>query len=174
MIPKVRWFVLTALVAFPLDRLSKAWIDSTLAYGERLEVIGGFFYLTHARNPGIAFGLLTDVPDPWRTLGFAAVSLVAAAVIVSFLLRLAPGDRLGALSLGLVLGGAAGNFVDRMWLGEVIDFLHFRLWAGYRWPDFNVADVCIVSGVAMLVFQLLVAEGQPEHGERVEPEAPGR
>lgn len=161
MTPKLRWFLLTVAVVFPLDRLSKWWIDATLPFGGRRGVIEGFFYLTHSRNPGIAFGLLDDVPDTARWIGFVVVALVAAAVILSFLVRLAPGDRLGALALGLVFGGAAGNFADRVRLGEVIDFLHFRLWAGYSWPDFNVADVCIVTGVALLVFQLLVAEGEP-------------
>jgi signal peptidase II len=162
MTPKLRWFLITALVAIPLDRLSKHWIDATVPLGDRRAVIEGFFYLTHVRNPGIAFGMLDDVPDPWRTLGFVAVSIVAAVVIASFLARLAPGERFGSLALGLVFGGAVGNFVDRMWLGGVIDFLHFRLWAGYSWPDFNFADTCIVLGVAMLVFELLVAEGRAD------------
>jgi signal peptidase II len=166
MTPKLRWFLITVAVSVPLDRLTKWWIDSSLPFGDRRPVIEGFFYLTHARNPGIAFGMLDQVPDPWRTLGFALVSLVAAAVIVSFLFRLAPGDRFGALALGLVFGGAVGNFIDRIALGEVIDFLHFRLWAGYSWPDFNLADVCIVVGVGMLVFALLVAEGEQEEAPR--------
>lgn len=161
MTPKLRWLLLTILVVVPLDQMAKGWIGTNLPFGDRRAVIEGFFYLSHVRNSGIAFGMLDDIPDPWRTLGFVVVAVVAAGVILSFFGRLAPRDRFGALALGLVFGGAAGNFLDRVRTGEVVDFLHFRLWAGYSWPDFNMADVCIVTGVAMLVFQLLVAEGEP-------------
>ena len=64
------------------------------------------------------------------------------------------------LALGLILGGASGNLVDRVTLGEVVDFLHFRLWKGYSWPDFNLADSFIVVGVAILVLELLATEGE--------------
>jgi signal peptidase II len=62
------------------------------------------------------------------------------------------------LSLGLILGGAGGNLVDRIFRGEVVDFLHFRLWGGYQWPDFNLADSFIVVGVALLIVELLASE----------------
>jgi signal peptidase II len=79
---------------------------------------------------------------------------------VSFFRKLAPGDRLAALALGLILGGAVGNLIDRVTRGEVVDFLHFRLWGGYAWPDFNFADSAIVVGVAILVLELLASEGE--------------
>ena len=62
--------------------------------------------------------------------------------------------------LGLILGGAVGNLVDRIFRQEVIDFLHFRLWRGYSWPDFNVADSAIVVGVGLLILDLLASEGE--------------
>jgi signal peptidase II len=67
---------------------------------------------------------------------------------------------LAALALGLILGGAIGNLIDRVRFHEVVDFLHFRLWGGYSWPDFNVADSCIVVGVGVLVLELLATEGE--------------
>ena len=91
---------------------------------------------------------------------FIGISVVAIGIIISFFRRLAPGDRLSALALGFILGGALGNLVDRVRYGEVVDFLHFRLWQGYSWPDFNLADSFIVVGVALLLLELFTTEGE--------------
>jgi signal peptidase II len=112
------------------------------------------------RNRGAAFSLFSEAPAPVRLTLFIGITLVAIALIVSFYRRLAPGDRLSALSLGMILGGAVGNLIDRVARGEVVDFLHFRLWGGYEWPDFNLADSAIVVGVAFLVVELLATEGE--------------
>ncbi len=161
---KLRILIGVLLVALPLDQLSKRIVESRLVFGERIEVIDGFFYITHARNPGAAFGLFATMAAEGKVIGFAIVSLVAVVVIAAFYHRLAPGDRMQAFGLSLVLAGAAGNFIDRMWRGEVIDFLHFRLWPGYAWPDFNVADVCIVVGVVALTTDLLSREAVARAG----------
>ena len=123
-------------------------------------MIEGFFYLTHVRNTGAAFGLFAGAPVVTRLVFFIGISLVAVAIVVSLFRKLAPGDRLAALALGLILGGAVGNLIDRVTRGEVVDFLHFRLWGGYAWPDFNFADSAIVVGVAILVLELLASEGE--------------
>jgi signal peptidase II len=123
-------------------------------------VIDGFFYITHVRNTGAAFGLFSDAPQIPRLTFFISVSLVAVGIIISFYRKLSPGDRLAALALGLILGGALGNLSDRIFRQEVVDFLHFRLWGGYAWPDFNVADSAIVLGVGLLVLELLASEGE--------------
>ena len=143
-----------------LDQLSKLLVAGNLSYGDRIPVIEGFFYLTHVRNTGAAFGLFAGAPVGIRLGFFVGISLVAVVIIVSFFRKLAPGDRLAALALGLVLGGAVGNLIDRIVRGEVVDFLHFRLWGGYSWPDFNFADSSIVVGVAILVLELLASEGE--------------
>ncbi len=158
MAPKLRILIGVLLVALPLDQLCKLAIESRLVFGERISVVDGFFYLTHARNPGAAFGLFASMAEDGRLVGFAIVSLIAIVVIAGFYHRLAPGDRMQSLGLSLVLAGAAGNFMDRIWRGEVVDFLHFRLWPGYAWPDFNVADVCIIMGVVALMTDLLSRE----------------
>ena len=92
---------------------------------------------------------------------FLSVSAVAVGIILSFFHKLAPGDRLSALALGCILGGAVGNLIDRLRYQEVVDFLHFRLWQGYSWPDFNFADSFIVVGVALLVLEMVATEGGP-------------
>ena len=160
MTPKLRVGLVAFLVTLPLDQLTKYLIYTNLTYADRLPVIEGFFYLTHVRNTGAAFGMFADAPDPWRLIFFISVSLVAIAIILSFFRQLAPGDRLPAASLGMILGGALGNLIDRIHHGEVVDFLHFKLWGGYAWPDFNLADSFIVVGVALLVLELLAHEGE--------------
>ena len=158
MAPKLRILLTVVLVALPVDQLSKILVESRLAHGARVPLVEGFFYLTHARNPGAAFGLFSWMAADGKLLGFAVVSFVAILVIVAFYHRLAPGDRIQSLGLSLVLAGASGNFIDRIWRGEVVDFLHVRLWTGYAWPDFNTADLCIVMGVAALMTDLLSRE----------------
>ncbi len=168
MTPKLRIFSVALVVSLLLDQATKIWIVQSLSYADRLTVIENFFYITHVRNPGAAFGMLANSPETFRLTFFISVTLVAIALIISFYRRLAPGDRLSALALGLILGGAIGNLIDRVVYTEVIDFLHFRLWSGYSWPDFNFADSFIVVGVGLLVLELLAAEGE-QRADTVEP-----
>ena len=160
MTPKLRVGLVVFVLSLAADQLTKGLVNANLTYSDRVPVIEGFFYLTHVRNAGAAFGLLSDGPPTLRLVFFIGVSVVAIGIIISFFLRLAPGDRLSALALGLILGGAMGNLTDRIRFGEVVDFLHFRVWGGYSWPDFNIADSCIVVGVALLVLELLATEGE--------------
>ncbi len=156
----VKLRILFAVVGLgtPLDQLGKLLVERNLSFGESISIVDGFLYITHARNPGAAFGLFASVPGDVRLVAFALVSIVAMVVIVAFFARLAPGDRIQSYGLSFVLAGALGNFIDRAMRGEVIDFIHVRLWSGYPWPDFNIADICIVLGVASLMIDLLSRE----------------
>jgi signal peptidase II len=160
MTPKLRIATGAFLIVLALDLATKIAIDTHLSYADRIPVIPGFFYITHVRNTGAAFGLFADAPQLYRMIFFISVSLIAVGIIISFFRKLSPGDRLAALALGLILGGAIGNLIDRIFRQEVIDFLHFRLWRGYSWPDFNVADSAIVVGVGFLMLELLASEGE--------------
>jgi signal peptidase II len=160
MTPKSRIFFPAVLLALAADQLTKWWVEANLGYADRIPVIDGFFYITHVRNPGAAFSLGREWDATFRLTFFIGISLVAIAIIVQFFRRLAPGDRLSALALALILGGAVGNLLDRVRLGEVVDFIHFKLWSGYSWPDFNLADTWIVIGVGFLVLELLASEGE--------------
>lgn len=164
MAPKTRFFFVAAALALALDQLTKTWVVNTLAFTDRVSVIDGFFYLTHVRNPGAAFSLFANAPESIRAPFFIGTTLLALVLIVSFHRKLSPGERLSALALGLILGGAVGNLLDRLIYGEVVDFLHLRLWSGYSWPDFNVADSSIVIGVALLVLELFASEGESIEG----------
>jgi signal peptidase II len=165
MTPKLLIGSTAFLGCLALDQASKILIDRHLSYADRIEMIEGFFYLTHVRNPGAAFGLFNEGPPEIRLTFFISISLVAIGIVVSFFRKLAPGDRLSALALGCILGGAVGNLIDRIARGEVVDFLHFRLWGGYTWPDFNFADSFIVTGVLLLLLELLAAEGESRAAE---------
>jgi signal peptidase II len=160
MTPKFRVATGAFLIVLVLDLATKIAIDANLSYADRISVIPGFFYLTHVRNTGAAFGLFSDAPQLYRMVFFISVSLIAVGIIITFYRKLSPGDKLAALALGLILGGAIGNLIDRIFRQEVVDFLHFRLWRGYSWPDFNVADSAIVVGVGLLVLELLASEGE--------------
>lgn len=162
MTPKLKALLGAVLVALPLDQATKAWVVARVSYGERVPVIDDLFYISHVRNPGAAFGLLNQASSDFRVPFFIAVAIAAVAIIVSFYRQLAPGDRHAALTLGLILSGALGNLVDRLTRGEVVDFLHVRLWSGYTWPDFNLADSFIVVGVALLLLELVAGESSPE------------
>jgi signal peptidase II len=160
MTPKLRIGLAAFAICLFLDLFTKYLVETHLHFGDQRPVIEGFFYLTHVRNAGAAFGLFATAPQALRLGFFITISVVAVGIILSFYRRLAPGDRLSALALGMILGGAIGNLVDRIRYQEVVDFLHFRLWKGYSWPDFNLADSFIVVGVGLLVLELLATEGE--------------
>ncbi len=159
MTPKLKVFLVGLAASLPLDVATKQWIVTNLAYGDRVPVIEGFFYLTHVRNPGAAFSMFATAPEPFRRWFFLIATSLAVVLIFSFYRQLAPRDRLSGVALGLILGGALGNLLDRIRFGEVIDFLHIRLWTGTSWPDFNVADSVIVIGVGLLILELIASEG---------------
>jgi signal peptidase II len=148
------YFLAAFGVALPLDQLTKRWVIERFEYGEMQVVIEGFFNLTHVRNPGGAFSLLANLPPGWSQAFFLGTGCLAIGLLLVFLRRLDPGERLSALAIGAVLGGAIGNLTDRVLYGEVIDFLDFRLLGGYAWPTFNLADCWIVGGVAVLMLEI--------------------
>jgi signal peptidase II len=153
MTPKLRTLLWLIAVIVPLDQLTKYWVSTSIAYGSYIQVIDGFFKITHARNPGAALGIAQDAPI-WV---FIALTLLALGMIASFFRKIAPDDRLSAVALGLIVAGAIGNLIDRVWHQEVIDFLQFDLQL-FIFPDFNVADSAIVIGVGLLLLDALTQE----------------
>jgi signal peptidase II len=142
-----------ATVVFVADQLTKLWVLDRLEQGTPVVVIRGLFHLTLVMNPGVAFGVFAGVPPGWRWL-VMVFSVVALALLCSVALRIVPeGSWLGRLGVGLVVGGAAGNLLDRGRLGAVVDFLDI-FWRQYHWPAFNVADSAITVGVVCLAAEL--------------------
>ena len=138
-----------------LDQASKQMIAAALTLGESLRMTS-FFDLVLVFNRGAAFSFLSDAGG-WQRWFFIVLALVISTWIVFMLARHAE-ERLLSAALALVLGGALGNVIDRLWHGAVVDFLSFHL-EGYYWPAFNLADSAISLGVALMLWQQL-AQGR--------------
>ncbi len=128
-----------------IDQGSKAAVQMLMYLGESIPVLPPVFYLTYIMNPGAAFGILPNQKALFITTGI----LLITGVLVGYR-KLPPEKKLLRFSLGLVLGGALGNLLDRLRFGRVVDFLDFRVW-----PVFNLADTAIFIGVCLLAWELL-------------------
>ncbi|HEY8346950.1 MAG TPA: signal peptidase II [Symbiobacteriaceae bacterium] len=140
--------ILLALTVLGLDQFTKWLVVTRMAEFETIPVIPGFFSIQFVYNTGAAFGILQN-----QTWFLVLVATVAAGVILYYLRR--PEAKWGVLplALGLLLGGTLGNLVDRVRFGKVVDFFLFY-WKDYRFPNFNVADIGITVGVALLALYL--------------------
>ncbi len=137
-----------------LDQWTKSMVVEKLPLYHRVEVIQGFFNLTHVRNTGGAFGIFGGQKSSTGSLVFVIVSLIAIGAIIFLFIKIKESERTLALSFSLVLSGALGNLIDRLRYGEVVDFLDFHL-SDYHWPAFNVADSAICIGIGLLALELL-------------------
>jgi signal peptidase II len=158
--PAMRKWLGLALAIIVADHFTKWWVSSSLDYQEFIPVLP-FFSLVLVHNTGAAFSFLADAGG-WQRWFFIAVGVIATVIIVRLLQRHANEPRL-AFSLALVLGGALGNVIDRVVLGHVVDFLYFH-YRSFAWPAFNVADIAISIGAALLIWDSL-------HGKPSAPKA---
>ncbi len=142
------------VVLLGLDQWTKLFFSANRADFQEREIIPDFFYLTYLENRGAAFSLLQNFR--W---GFVVITVIALAVMARFFLMYK--TPIARLSLVFLMAGAAGNLIDRAWQGFVVDFLHFYPF-GYDFPVFNVADVCINVGAALMVIWLLFMYREPE------------
>ncbi|UTW46480.1 lipoprotein signal peptidase [bacterium SCSIO 12696] len=145
------WYLL-ALVVIVLDQFTKCWAVADLQRYHPVEVTS-FFNLTLAYNPGAAFSLFADAGG-WQRWFLASLSGAVSVALVIWIAKLSRTERLLAIALGLVLGGAVGNLYDRVVLGQVVDFLDFH-WQGRHFPAFNIADSAISIGAVLLVWETL-------------------
>ncbi|HUB82070.1 MAG TPA: signal peptidase II [Bryobacteraceae bacterium] len=144
----------TAAGVLAFDRLTKWLIETRVSFFDPLKVIPGFFDIVRSENRGVAFGLFNDTTSEWRTLVLVLLSLAAVVGVSILLWRPERLDRLTRWGFALILGGAAGNVVDRILYGKVTDFLLLYI-RDYQWPAFNVADSAIVIGSVLLALGLL-------------------
>ena len=147
----LRWYGLALLVVV-LDQYTKGLAESALEYGRPVEVFS-WFNLTLQYNKGAAFSFLSDAGG-WQRYFFSVVAVVISAVLVVWLYRMPRQQRLLALALALILGGALGNVWDRLVLGHVVDFISVH-YGGYYFPAFNIADSAISVGAALMIFDSL-------------------
>jgi signal peptidase II len=165
-----QWGLIAALAALVLDQATKVLMLYGLHFkdmplGQAIPVLP-FFNLVMVWNPGVSYGLF-PAHGPWGT-AFLALFSLAAVIGLGWWLWTAHRAVLAA-GLGLVIGGAVGNLIDRLVYGRVADFFHFY-WRGYDWYVFNVADCAITLGVGALLYDALL---RPEHGPAPRRESPG-
>ena len=171
----IRWpYFVIAGVVLALDQATKVLAHAHLRGASVVEVVPGFFNLAYSRNRGGLFGYFSNLTDPWRTVLLMALPLVAIGLITMFIVRSDQTQRTTRVGLGLILGGAVGNMIDRLFRGEVIDFLDvyassggladrlIRIFGTAHWPTFNIADSAIVVGASLLILDIFRAQPDAE------------
>ncbi|SHJ61763.1 signal peptidase II . Aspartic peptidase. MEROPS family A08 [Anaerobranca californiensis DSM 14826] len=134
------------IITLILDQWTKYLITSQMILNQSIPVINNFFHITYVKNPGAAFGIL-----PYQTTFFIIVTVLVVVVLGYYAFSLNKNQLLLKVAFALQIGGAIGNFIDRIRTGYVVDFLDFKIWS----PVFNVADVAIVLGVSLFALQVV-------------------
>jgi signal peptidase II len=146
------FYYIIALIIIIIDQVTKWLIVKSMQLGESITVIEDFLYITSHRNRGAAWGILQG--QMWF---FYIITVIVIIGIIVYIQKFARGKYLLGISLGLMLGGAIGNFIDRVYRKEVVDFVDTYIF-GYDFPIFNVADSALVVGVGLLLLQMLREE----------------
>lgn len=143
------YFFVPLIAGLILDQALKSWIRTNMTIGQSIPVIQNIFHITYIENPGAAFGILAN-----QRILFLILTALITGIMVYLYLNLRNKKSVAALSLGLVISGAVGNFIDRFIQGTVTDMFDFRIW-----PVFNIADICICIGIALLCY-ILIFKGE--------------
>ena len=149
-----RVFLITTAIVVLLDQTTKFGLTAWLAPRGSVTVIPGLFDLTYVLNRGAVFGIFASLEGPWRAVLLTAVPVIAVGCVLVMAYRTPAHQLRPLIALGLVMGGAIGNLVDRVRLGAVVDFFYWHI-ADYYWPAFNVADSAICVGVGLLVLHMV-------------------
>lgn len=150
---RITYFVMIAILLIA-DQWSKALIARNIILHSSKEVIPGFFQIVHIRNKGAIFGFFSQSGNRYVYLLLTLASMAALGLVVYYFFKAPPEERWLKISLSLIMAGALGNFIDRVFKGYVIDFLDFSV-KGWHWPSFNLADSCISIGAILLIFIFL-------------------
>ncbi|GGE41520.1 lipoprotein signal peptidase [Pullulanibacillus camelliae] len=152
------YYLLAAIMLF-LDQCSKYAISHNMTVGEQVTLIPNVLYITSSRNTGAAWNILEG-----KMWFFYIISIVVLAAVVYYMQKVGRHRPLLGVSLGFILGGTLGNFLDRIFRGEVVDFIHVYI-GSYSYPVFNIADSSLVVGVILiLIFTLLDGKKEKKHG----------
>ncbi len=157
----LRLLWISALVV-ALDQLAKYVAETVLTPHQGVNVFPFFeWYLTY--NTGAAFSFLAGAGG-WQRWFFTVTTITISIIIIFWIKKLPPSDKITGISLCLILGGAIGNLIDRIYLGYVIDYI--QVWIGsYPWPAFNIADVAISTGAAILIVSSFTGSDKPAQSE---------
>src|SRR5688572_14478398 len=137
-----------------VDQAVKAVVRSNFELHESVEVIPSFFNLTRVHNYGAAFGLMNAADFPFKTVVLSIIAAIALLALTVYASTLPVEQRLARVGLALIVGGAAGNLIDRLSAGFVVDFVDVY-WRDWHFWAFNVADAAITVGVAFMILDLL-------------------
>jgi signal peptidase II len=151
------WMLLIAAMVIVLDRWSKLWVSAHLGLGQAIVVVPKVFRITHVLNTGAAFSMFENMNEHTVRYLLIAFSIVAITVVLVLLWRMGKTFTITSVALSLILGGAVGNLYDRIMYSHVVDFLEVRI-VHYHWPDFNVADSCIVIGACLLLLEIVLPQ----------------
>jgi signal peptidase II len=165
--PRLRKFaapLMAAAVLMVADQWSKAWIVGPFGLYEARAVHKDFFHIVHVRNRGVAFGFLSTLDPSWVNPLLLVATALAVAAVLAYIYHL-PGRGPAPCGLGLILGGAIGNLIDRARLGYVVDFLDVH-WRRLHWPAFNLADIGITVGVFLLILDMIFWGKETESASR--------
>jgi signal peptidase II len=142
------------IVVVALDQLAKAAVRTMLPLHESVSVLPGFMDFTHVTNTGAAFGILDRVDFPFKTVLIAVIATAALVGVGMYAASLAHHQLVARIGLALIIGGAAGNLIDRIIAGSVVDFVDVY-WKNYHFWAFNIADSAISIGVAIMILDML-------------------
>ena len=156
--------ILSAVLLGAADQASKVWAVRNLPLFELREIVPGFFGMVHVRNTGVAFSLLSTLDPRWAQPLLILATVLAMGAVLAYIAFL-PCRGAAPVGLGLILGGAIGNLIDRARLGYVVDFLDLY-WRNHHWPTFNVADVGITVGVFLLLIDMVFSPKEPGDASR--------
>lgn len=147
---KMVYLLTTTAVLVALDQVTKIYVQSKFYLGESVTVIENYFNFTYVQNPGAAFGFMARSPEAFRETFFLLIPPIAMGIILFFMRSVKVNDKVQIMALSFVFGGALGNYIDRLRVSYVIDFLDFHYKHIYSWPAFNIADSAIVCGICIL------------------------
>lgn len=150
---KNKKFLFLTFIIIILDQYTKYLIKTNFELYEVKPIIKGFFNLTYILNPGAAFGFLATLNESYRQIFFVIITIIAIFIVIYLFVK-ENKFFLRKLSYSLILGGAFGNFIDRLFIGKVVDFLDFYV-GNYHWPAFNVADSAISVGIFFLLLDII-------------------
>lgn len=152
-------YYIIALVIIAIDQVTKWIVVRTMELGEQITIIENFFYLTSHRNSGAAWGILQG-----QMLIFYIVTVIVVIGIIYYMQTYAKESKSLAIGLSFVLGGAIGNFIDRLFHQEVVDFFDFVIF-NYNFPIFNVADSALTIGVILIIIVTIIDETKVKKGK---------
>ncbi len=147
-----KYLLFLTVIPLIIDIITKNLIKTNLELYDVVPIIDGFFNIVYVLNPGAAFSFLHDMNESYRQLFFVSITIIAIIVVLYVFAH--EKSKVNVAGFALILSGAVGNLLDRIFIGKVVDFLDFY-YKTYHFPAFNVADSCITIGVSLIIIDLL-------------------